>query len=325
MTVSQNLAVAGGAFVASLIATPLATRFASRIGLVDQPGPLKPQASATPYLGGIGLAFGLGLGTAIVDPWLLVPLGMALALGTVDDVRPLPPVARLLGELAIGLVLAAVVSTRFGAAGFLLVPAAALVLMNGFNLLDGLDALCGSVTLVGAAGFSVLLTGDTRSLALALAGAAAAFLVFNRPPARVYLGDGGAYLVGISMTALLALAWAPGVPRSTGVGALAVIALPVAEVALAMLRRMRTGRSLFTGDRDHPYDALVRSGWRVGRTVAVYALAEMLAVALALLASHLASKLAWVVLALTVLGLLTAGLQAGSGSRNQKPTDELST
>jgi UDP-GlcNAc:undecaprenyl-phosphate/decaprenyl-phosphate GlcNAc-1-phosphate transferase len=322
---THDLGLAGGAFVASLVATPLVTRFALRIGFVDHPGPLKPHARATPYLGGVGLAIGLGLGVAVVDPWLLVPLGLALALGTVDDLRPLPPAIRLLGEVAIGLVVAAVVSTRFGHLGYLLVPVAAIALVNGFNLLDGLDALCGSVTLVGAAGFSVLLSGSARSLALVLAGATAAFLIFNRPPAKVYLGDGGAYLMGTAMTALLAFAWAPREPRPTAVAALALVALPVAEVGLAMFRRARTGRSLFAGDRDHPYDVLVRSGWSIGGTVAAYAVAELVAVVLGLAASRLASQLAWVVVAFTTLGLLAAGLGPRSGSPHDRSTDELST
>lgn len=325
MSVSQNVAVIGGAFLASLVATPLAIRFATRIGLDDKPGPLKPQARATPVLGGVGVAFGLGLGAAVADPWLLVPFGMALALGTADDVRPLTPVTRLLGELATGLVLAAVVSTRFGPMGFVLVPVVALFLMNGFNLLDGLDALCGMVTLIGAAGFSVLLSGNARSLALALAAAAAAFLVFNRPPAKVYLGDGGAYLIGIAMTALLASAWAPGTPATTEVAALALVALPVVEVGLAMFRRARSRRPVTSGDRDHPYDVLVRSGRSIGSTVGVYAVAELSAVVLALVATHLASRLAWVVVVLTAVGLLVAGLAARSVSPQQNSSDGLST
>ena len=321
---SENASVAVAAFVVALLATPLAARFATRVRLVDRPGPLKTHAVATPYLGGVGLASGAAIGAAVLDPWLLAPLGMALALGTADDVRPLPPLVRLAGEVAIGLVLAAVVSTRFGDAGFLLVPAACVVLVNGFNLLDGLDALCGTVTLIGAAGFALLLAGDRRGFALALTCAAAAFLIFNRPPAKVFLGDGGTYFLGVSFAALLASAWAPGASGATGVGSLALLALPVAEIALAMIRRGRAGRSVFAGDRNHPYDVLLRSGWSLGRTVGVYALAELCALVLALLASRLRVQLAWVVVAVTVCGFLAAGFGAG-GSPYSKPVDKLST
>jgi len=325
VTPEASLAVAAGAFCASLAATPLAARLATHVGLLDRPGPLKPHTRATPYLGGLGVAAGVGLGAAVVMPWLLVQAGMALALGTADDVRPLPPALRVLGELAIGLALAAVVSTRVGAAGYVLVPAATLALINGFNLLDGLDALCGAVALAAAIGFSALLTGDPRTLALALAATMAAFLIFNRPPAKVYLGDGGAYLVAVVVTALLACAWSPAQSRSTGIAALAVVALPVVEVVLALFRRVRSGSSLVAGDRDHPYDVLVRSGWSIRRTVSAYMLAELAAVALALAASHLVDPFAWVLTALTALGLLATGFRAASAAPNHKPMGERST
>jgi hypothetical protein len=127
------------------------------------------------------------------------------------------------------------------------------------------------------------------------------------------------------MTALLASAWTSGVPSATGIGALALVALPLAEIGLATLRRARSGHSLLTGDRDHPYDVLVRSGWSVGRTASAYAVAELLAVALAVVATHLRTQLAWVVVGITALGLCAAGLAAGSWSPYPRSTDELST
>jgi UDP-GlcNAc:undecaprenyl-phosphate/decaprenyl-phosphate GlcNAc-1-phosphate transferase len=327
MSAAVGLGAAAGAFVVSFALTPLCARFARRIGLVDRPGPLKPQARTTPYLGGIGVGCGTAVGAALLSPWLLVPLVMALALGTADDARPLHPALRLAGEVATGLVLAAVVSTRFAdAAAFVLVTLSTVALINGFNMLDGLDGLCGSVTVVGAAGFAVLLGGDARALALSLAGATAAFVVFNRPPARVYLGDGGAYVIGVSMAALLARAWAPSATLSTGLGSLAIVVLPLAEVGLAVLRRRWSRRPLMAGDRDHPYDLLVRRGWGTVRTVAAYAVTELLLVGAALLASHLGAQGALVVLAVAVLGITVAGLEAGFACPGTtRSTDEVAT
>ena len=104
--------------------------------------------------------------------------------------------------------------------------------------------------------------------------------MFNRPPARVYLGDGGAYLIGTAVAALLAEAWGPHRALATGIGALALVVVPAAELALAVLRRARTRTSLLLGDRDHPYDQLVRRGWGATRVAAAYGL-----VGLALLGS----------------------------------------
>lgn len=309
----------------SLVAVPVAALIATRVGLVDRPGPLKPQARPTPYLGGLGVGCGVVVGAVLLDSWLLIPFGIALVLGTSDDAWSLSPASRLLGQLAAGVALAAVVSTRLGAIGYVVVPLVTVAVVNGCNLIDGLDALCGSTVLVAAAGFAVLLLSDERGLALSIVGATAAFLVFNRPPAKVYLGDGGSYLLGLTLVALLAMAWAPGQARATGIGALALILLPVAEVVAAALRRSRSGRSLFAGDRDHPYDLLVQSGWSVTRTVAAYVLVELVLVALAIGASHLHAPVAWVLVGLAAVGLLVAAIRIGLPTPSSQPAGGVST
>jgi UDP-N-acetylmuramyl pentapeptide phosphotransferase/UDP-N-acetylglucosamine-1-phosphate transferase len=324
VTVAASLALAAAACAISLLATPVAARVASRVGLLDRPGALKPHARPTPYLGGVGVGCGVALGAAWFDPRLLIPFGLALALGTADDARPLPPALRLLGQAGVGIVLAAIVATRFGGAAYVLVPLATVVLINGCNLIDGLDALCGAVTITAAVGFGLVLTGDARGLALALAGATAAFLVFNRPPAKIYLGDGGSYLIGVSLTALLALTWGPGEHLATGIGALALVFLPAAEVAFAVLRRRRAGRSFLVGDRDHPYDVLVRSGWSVERTVGAYALLEAVLVAVAVVAAHLRTQLAWAVVGTAALMLLAIGFATTRAFPAPRPADGVS-
>jgi UDP-GlcNAc:undecaprenyl-phosphate GlcNAc-1-phosphate transferase len=307
-----DAAVAAGAFVASLALTPVAASVARRVGLVDHPGPLKPHTKPTPYLGGVGVAAGSAIGAAVFRPWLLVPLVMALLLGTADDLRPLPPVARLLAELGTGAVLAWVIPTRFGGpGGFVLVMVAAVALMNGINLVDGLDALCGTVTVAAAVGFTVLLGGDARAFALALAAATAAFVVFNRPPARVYLGDGGAYLIGTALAALLAEAWAPHRTLATGIGALALVVIPAAELALAVLRRVRNRSSLLLGDRDHPYDQLVRRGWSAVRVDAAYGLVGLALLGVAAAAAALPSLWAALLVAIAVAALGVLVVEAG--------------
>ena len=99
-----------------------------------------------------------------------------------------------------------------------LVVAVTVLLINGVNLMDGLDMLAGGVAAVAALAFAVLLRGPGRQLAVALAAALAGFLVFNRPPARVYLGDGGSYLLGTALAVLLARPGPRTSPSTVGVG-----------------------------------------------------------------------------------------------------------
>ena len=190
-----------------------------------------------------------------------------------------------------------------GPAAAVLIVAATILLVNGVNLLDGLDMLAAGVVAVAAASYAVMLHGSGRQLAVALAASLLGFLAFNRPPARVYLGDGGSYLLGSCLTVLLALAWRPGATDSLGVAALAVVAVPVGEVAFAVARRLRARRSPLAGDRGHPYDRLVARGWPYPAASLAYIGMEAILAAGAVVAARRAS-LVWAV----ALDLVAAGL-----------------
>lgn len=268
-----------GALAAAAVLAPLAGALARRTGIVDRPGPLKVHAVPVPYLGGLAVLVAASPWVASARPALLVPLGAALAVGVADDARGLSPRVRLVAELAIGISAAWAVDTRLpdGAhAAFVIV--AVIVLANGVNVIDGLDGLAASVSLVALAALAVTTGGDDRTAALALAGATAGFLVHNRPPARIYLGDGGSYLLGTALALMLAVSWSPDRPATAGVGALFAVAFPAGELIVAAVRRARAGRPLFQGDREHTYDRLVDRGWRPSTaTLACVALAAGLA------------------------------------------------
>lgn len=239
----------------------------------------------------------------------LVPLCVALVLGVADDWRDLPVGLRVLGELGAGTALAWAVPTRLGAGGWPLIVAVELLLVNGVNLLDGLDALAGSIVAASSAAFALLLSGSGRVAALSALGAVVGFLVFNRPPARIYLGDGGSYLLGTVLALLLVLAWSPRVSSAGSVAATLLVALPVAEVVWALIRRRRAGLALLAGDRGHSYDRLAARGWGTG-TIALAAAALQFALGLIGVAA-LHSGLAVAVL---VVGLVAAALMAAAAA-----------
>ncbi len=254
--------IAAASLVVVLLATPMVMAAARRTDIVDRPGPLKPQSSAVPYLGGVAVFLGLSVGAAAGRPSVLLPLALALVLGVADDRFDLAAAPRLAGQLAIGLAVAATSPVHLpGVIGTLLVVVVAVLAVNGVNLIDGLDLLAAGVCLVGAAGLTAVVHGSGRQLGVALVAALVGFLVYNRPPARIYLGDGGSYLLGTAIAVLVADAWAPGLPLRIGLAALARVAVPVAGVAFAVVRRARSGRPLLEGDRGHPYDRLVARGW----------------------------------------------------------------
>jgi UDP-GlcNAc:undecaprenyl-phosphate/decaprenyl-phosphate GlcNAc-1-phosphate transferase len=287
--VTVLVGVGVGAAATALVATPLSMAVARRTGVVDRPAALKPQENPVPYLGGVAVFLGAVVGGAVGRPLLLLPLGLVLVLGVADDAVGLPPLPRLAGQAAIGGIVAAIVPTHLpGPVGPVLVTLVTVLLINGVNMIDGLDTLAGGLVAVAAVAFAVLLRAGGRELALALACALAGFLFYNRPPARIYLGDGGAYLLGTALAVLLATAWAPGVRPATGTAALVLVAVPAAEVLFSVIRRLRSRASVVLGDRGHPYDRLVSRGWPALGASTAYVGVELAlaAVALAVAATH---------------------------------------
>ncbi len=277
-------------FAVTVCCVPLAASVAKRLGILDCPGPLKPQAVAVPYLGGAAVLAGIGAGMATRDLTLLIPLLLAFALGLADDIADLPVAARLACEIVVCGVAVAVLPIG-GPASALLAVAVVGLLLNAVNLLDGLDGLAVGSSLVSAVCFAVLLRGAPGDLALAAAGAFAGFAVWNRPPARIYLGDSGSYLVGTTLALLLVTAAIEGPAPRVSAGAL-FVALPVADTVIAILRRWRAHRPLLVGDRGHVYDQLVDRGWRPAAVAVGCISAQVLLGAAGLIISTLGAAVA---------------------------------
>jgi UDP-GlcNAc:undecaprenyl-phosphate GlcNAc-1-phosphate transferase len=289
------------AFVVALVCTPLARRLALTLGVLDTPGPLKVQHEPVPYLGGVAVFVAVAVVVAPTHLSYLLPLGLAAALGIADDVRDLPPVVRLLSQVTIGCI-AGIVAPAPGPFGLVITAGLVVVLVNAVNLIDGMDALASCVVAVCALGFAAI-GGDARVLAFGVCGALLGFLVFNRPPAQIYLGDGGSYLLGTAIAMLSA--GALGTDYSTVWIALPfLVGLPLADVAIAIMRRFLARRPLMVGDRSHVYDQLADRGWSVPRVVLVCVSVQAVATVVGLLLLQLG------VVAATVGAVVVAGLAA---------------
>ncbi len=297
------------ALIVTLVTAPIIRRIAIRLGIVDRPGPLKTHRAPVPYLGGVAVFLGLLVGPIEADRLLLiVPYALALTLGVTDDVRGLTPLTRLGAEILVGVVAALAVPgpplVKLGTAVLV------VVLLNAVNLLDGQDGLAAGACLVSAAAFAIL-GGDATAVGLALAGALAAFLVFNAPPARMYLGDGGAYLLGTVLATLPALTDSGTTDWSVWIAAPLIVGLPLTDTAIAVLRRSRARRPLFAGDRSHVYDQLVDRGWRVETSTALCVVVQGGLAALGVLAAGLGVVGAVVVAAGTVVVVTYLAVSAG--------------
>jgi UDP-N-acetylmuramyl pentapeptide phosphotransferase/UDP-N-acetylglucosamine-1-phosphate transferase len=164
-----------------------------------------------------------------------------------------------------------------------------IVLVNAFNLIDGVDGLAGGIGLISAATYGIWLywAGDVALalLAFTLAGALVGFLIFNTHPARIFMGDSGSLIIGAILSVLAMRVvdhdisrlphWLRTVP--TPLFAMSVVAYPLVDTFRVFVVRMARGRSPFQADKNHIHHRLLALGLGHRGTVAVlYAYAIIL-------------------------------------------------
>ena len=258
----------------------LAIWLGPRIGYLDRPDDPSLKAHERPAvpLGGVGIFLGVHLAALArggLNLTLLAATGIVLVLGLVDDRRGLPPVARLGVELVAALVLVLGGSgSDEGVVTLVLGVALVVLAINAVNLFDGLDGLAGSVALVTALGLAWLVRGRGlgTEVPLEIAGALAGFLVLGWHPAKVFLGDAGAYVLGVLIAHVIIESSADGTLQlMVTSGVLGVLAI---DLVVTMLRRRRSGHPMFLGDRSHLYDQLRDRGLSVPTVAQVVAAAQ---------------------------------------------------
>lgn len=272
--------------------------------------------------------------------WMLVGAGtLVSAAGLLDDLRPLPwpPRMALQFLLAAGLVAGGVRGTAF--VDYPLVGAALTVLwivglINSLNFLDNMDALASGIGLIASLLFAVIMltqTGEPRWLVggalLVLAGSLSGFLIHNRPPAKIFMGDCGSTLIGLLLACLTVLGTfyderVPG--RYVILAPLCVLAVPLYDTATVLWIRLSEGRSPFHPDKCHFSHRLVDLGLsRPGavRTVHLCTLTTGLAGLLLYRVPDWTAALVIVSMVLCVLSII-AVLEAASRRKNSRRANE---
>lgn len=268
---STTLVLASITFLASLALTWLAISIGRRLQLLDLPNAIKPHGRPVPYTGGTAIVVVVATTMSILGLFALALAAICIwAIGLVDDVRSLPPRLKLVLEAA---------ALLLGASGLGLSPipmalavVAGVILMNAFNVIDGLDGLAAGCALPPLLVFTS--SGDVAGpLAASTAATVAAFLVFNRHPARIFLGDEGSLLLGFTLWTLPFLA---GTDSATPRGALLWLELwlfPLLNAAFVIVLRLRTHRPIMRGDRSHLYDFWHKRFGLMGTLLACWSIA----------------------------------------------------
>ena len=269
------------AFVLSVLLVPLCRRLAFSIDLVAHPREDRWHRTSIPMLGGIAIGiatFAASLITGIHNE-LSVFLGAAVAIfmaGLVDDILALKPSTKLVVQLATASLLVAFDYRLHWIDSRLIDSLVTMVwvvgLTNAFNLLDNMDGLCAGTAVVVAlmmvAGFWAGVTRDQAAGEMAylaiIAGAAAGFLVYNFPPASIFMGDCGSLMLGFSLAAMTLGSEGVRGSRADVLTAMAapvfVLLLPIFDTTLVTVARILSGRSPAMGGRDHSSHRLVAIG-----------------------------------------------------------------
>jgi len=267
-------------------------RYARYRRIEDQPGRRRLHADPTPRGGGIAIAIVLLFALAWTSTDVAASRGLAglaagvalfAGLGLMDDLFPVPVIAKFLLQLAAAAVMIIVTTQGWGlgwVVATLLVVGCCYV-VNIWNFMDGSNGLIGVQALLTALAIGFW-PGQPEALSLgafALAGACVGFLPFNLPNARVFLGDVGSHALGAAIFGLLLLAWSAGTISLAQ--SLLISSVVVLDSGCTLARRALAGRPVWRAHREHLYQYAVRRGYSHARVCLFYAAATCLTIALA--------------------------------------------
>jgi UDP-GlcNAc:undecaprenyl-phosphate GlcNAc-1-phosphate transferase len=284
------------------VLTPVMRKIAIATDVVDRPNSFhKSHKKPVPYLGGVAIIMGVitvsysaslfsqftsstfWLATSVLGPALLLGL-----IGLWDDIKNLSPLPRFIAQTFAGIFTASIliitdsIGNPTGSSIFdsIITVVWIVGICNSINFFDNLDGgAAGTVAISSIALAYLALNGDQyliAALSVVTAGSTLGFLVWNKSPAKIYMGDAGALFLGI-IIAVLTIRLDPEVgPQSRALAIpLLLMAVPILDTTTVVISRLSRGISPFTGGRDHLSHRLMRKG--LGRKATAYVLWAMAA------------------------------------------------
>ena len=289
------------AFCFAFLAIKLFKPIAVDVGLVDKPNARKHHEGQIPLIGGISI-FAAVLAASLL--WLpdtlelrmyLIASAMMVFIGALDDKYDLKVRIRIVGQIIIASLmiygvggyisnlgdLFAFGDIELGPIGIIFTYFAIIVVINAYNMVDGIDGLVGSLSLntFTAIALLFLMSGNTNYLSypLILATATLPYLMFNlgflqKQTKKIFMGDAGSMFIGLSVIWLLSMGTQGENASFRPVTALWICAVPLMDMLAIVMRRYRKGKSPFKPDRDHLHHILQRTGLSSSQTLVVISL-----------------------------------------------------
>jgi len=277
-------------FSASLVVvgflTPVVRRMAIRLNVVDSPSEShKTHKQPVPYLGGVAIVIGvcvvtytailqseqqdaLGLASTVLVPAVLIGV-----IGLVDDVKKLEPWPRFIAQNLVGLFIATILiltDTLGSPSGNTFLDLFITIfwivgITNSINFFDNVDGGASGTVAISSLALTLLAINNNQFLiagmSIVLAGSTLGFLIWNKPPARIYMGDAGALFLGLLLASLAVRLDTSANPTYLGlVIPFLLLAVPILDTSVAVTKRVVRGLSPFQGGRDHLSHRIMRIG-----------------------------------------------------------------
>ncbi len=286
------------AFFLSFYSIPVIIYIAKEKKLYDIPDERKNHMQPVPLLGGLGIFIGFVLSSLLSISfsnffpefqYFLASFLIVFFLGIGDDIMVLSPFKKFIGQLVVAFILTykghLLITDFQGVLGIgLLSPMVSyvvsyltiLVIINAFNLIDGVDGLAGSLALIAALVFGTwfFLNGDISYsiIAFSLVGSTGAFLFYNFHPAKIFMGDAGSMLLGL-VNAILVIHFIDKAPTAavlpvsaSPVVGFGILVIPLMDTLRVFFIRICRGRSPFSADRNHIHHLFLDRGFSVAAT-----------------------------------------------------------
>lgn len=325
------------AFTLTYNVIPSIIRISEKKRLFDEPGERRSHTVQTPSLGGIGIFAGVLFSMVLWTPftvfgdlqYILCAFIIIFLIGVSDDLDPLTPTNKLIGQLLAAIILVFKANIKltslYGILGVQVLPEWAaillsvfsiLVIINAFNLVDGINGLSGSlgtlISIVLGSWFFLTKNLDLAIVSFSLAGACIAFLKYNITPAKIFMGDTGSLFLGLTCSILAiqfieihnvlpdnnvyAINAAPAV-------AIGIMILPLFDTLRVFTVRAMRGRSPMSPDRNHLHHLLLDSGLSHMQATSVLVFTNVIFIGFALYFQHIGNmNLLLLILILALLG-----------------------
>ena len=287
ITSIQFVILGASAFVLAGLLTWPVRALAIKLSVMDLPNmERKTQKEPVPYLGGVAIALSIIIVTygAIyysdntrtnfpLITYALLPAVVLGLMGLIDDIKGLPALPRLIAQTTVAILVALFLLNRdlqvfsFGSqlANDVIVVVWIVAICNSINFFDNLDGGAAGTVAVSTLGIALIAANQGQELITALSvvtcGATVGFLLWNKSPAKIYMGDAGALFLGV-LVAVLTIRLDPGI--SPQINSLAILpmllAVPILDTCTVVFSRIRRGISPFTGGKDHLSHRLMRKG-----------------------------------------------------------------